>query len=989
MIYMKKLCFMAKKKTFLSIFFNSLIFFIFSLISLLLLANYIYAAPVMNNVDGVYTDDFTNNAGVPTRSYVNVNTSTSQLQLTNTTSQTSFVVPYRTSGNAITSVIKPLIIAGWDKLTINATIPENTTLKVQILSDYNSVWQDEIVPGNSAGIDVSSNPEIDISNVPIMGCAFDPVYGMDCGCDKVSSIKIKFLMTTSDTNVTPTVDNISVSWILNQGDLNPTSFSEDPWPATYGNQQNTAHTSFSNPEIYPAFKWLSDSHAGDPSYTNIWVLNDKILGSVGNSFSRFFALNRNTGEELWKIHSTYLNNGPAVIGQDGTFYAHDMLGDATKAIDTNTGNIKWLYNWMGEHGQGIVLADDGTLYYFRDSASSVNTTLVAQNPDGTIKNQTVFNVVPEGMSGEEKQMSYVTLGSGGIGYFFTYVQSTSTRQPTGKARLFAVKLDTAEIQWSYSGNFSDIAVDQNDVIYLTSYAPNYNPSKILTEKKVYALNSDGTLKWETTNDPDDGRGYRGKLLLTGNGILITARAVSYDNNDLVLIELIDSVDGSVVESFYSEDRYPYFVSSDGLGGFFYKSSYNKLDEEGNMYESRLIYSDEEGNKRWTIKYPYLTELEDLSISYGLDSFATDERGWLYGGFTKDVNDQNRDRVPSESFAKTYALAPWSLSVENDKETYELGEVVTFTVTTSMLEINPVFGGANKVQVLLDDATKIPLTYSHTDLSGETIWTGEYEIPSTETAGSYSYDVEAAQSYLKTDVVTHFDSPPAESDNSGIVVTSSIEILPDPTPTPKPKTSVPKAEVIQIPGGSGFLNRVMVTQPIKDSNTKGQSVLTIIFPETFSFNAYLSANHTSASTLSSIRQETQENTNASTNAGNLLIAGWSGGELMGFRQSNTIYWQVGSVQQIYYKAYPAEGKEAPVIIPSIQDKPSIIALKYSNSDLIPPGAPKTKFDENKLRLANSTDGINWQVISSSVVDTENKTVAAISRVGGYYVIVGRY
>ena len=51
----------------------------------------INAAPVYDYTEGIYTDDFAVNTGVPTRSYVNVNTTTGVLQLTNTTTQTSFV----------------------------------------------------------------------------------------------------------------------------------------------------------------------------------------------------------------------------------------------------------------------------------------------------------------------------------------------------------------------------------------------------------------------------------------------------------------------------------------------------------------------------------------------------------------------------------------------------------------------------------------------------------------------------------------------------------------------------------------------------------------------------------------------------------------------------------------------------------------------------------------------------------------------------------
>lgn len=216
--------------------------------------------------------------------------------------------------------------------------------------------------------------------------------------------------------------------------------------------------------------------------------------------------------------------------------------------------------------------------------------------------------------------------------------------------------------------------------------------------------------------------------------------------------------------------------------------------------------------------------------------------------------------------------------------------------------------------------------------------------------------------------------------------------PTATPTPEPSSgsssSKSKKEYVQIPGAiKALFSTALINRPIKDSNTKGQSVLAIIFPDTFDFNAYLSSNHTGAAKLSQIREELKQANNSITS--NLFIAGWSGGELMGFRERGTIYWQVSGVQHMFYKAYPAPGKDAPIIIPELQTKDSIIALKYTDSDLIPPGEPDTRFSEETLKLAYSLDGINWQIMSSSVVDTANNTVAALGRVAGYYTIVGRY
>jgi hypothetical protein len=57
-------------------------------------------------------------------------------------------------------------------------------------------------------------------------------------------------------------------------------------------------------------------------------------------------------------------------------------------------------------------------------------------------------------------------------------------------------------------------------------------------------------------------------------------------------------------------------------------------------------------------------------------------------------------------------------------------------------------------------------------------------------------------------------------------------------------------------------------------------------------------------------------------------------------------------------------------------------------LKPPGNPKKPFLAKNLKLAYSADGITWKILPTSVVDTKNHTVAALHKIGGYYMIVGK-
>ena len=282
-----------------------------------------------------------------------------------------------------------------------------------------------------------------------------------------------------------------------------------------------------------------------------------------------------------------------------------------------------------------------------------------------------------------------------------------------------------------------------------------------------------------------------------------------------------------------------------------------------------------------------------------------------------------------------------------------------------------------------DFAKVDLNTGLTDINWDSrIWTETFTVRSSLITKNYlivagSFNKVGAE-YRNSLAAFPYKTP---VDSSGADSTS--------TASTKHKDKA-KAEKVQIPHAVKKLFGLIVAKPVKDSNTNGQEVLSIVFKNTLDFDAYLSVNHTPVGDLPTIKeQNNQANSNTTANKGNLLVAGWQGHQLMGFKENKTIYWQIGNIQQMFYKAYPAAGKEAATIIPEVQHKSSIIALKYNKSQLIPPGEPNTKFSELKLKLAHSMDGSNWRIMSNSVVDPINNTVAAIDKLGGYYVIVASY
>jgi hypothetical protein len=200
------------------------------------------------------------------------------------------------------------------------------------------------------------------------------------------------------------------------------------------------------------------------------------------------------------------------------------------------------------------------------------------------------------------------------------------------------------------------------------------------------------------------------------------------------------------------------------------------------------------------------------------------------------------------------------------------------------------------------------------------------------------------------------------------------VVDDPVTT---STVVVGEETIQIPASSSFVSQNIITQPIKDSNTGGQDILGIIQPGTIIFDAYFSSNMVS---------KPSQIINLSNIPSNIVIGGNDG--IIGIKSLFTTYWQVGNIQQMWLKTYPPAGHSAAIIVRELQEKPSIVAFKYTDEHLKPIGRPDDRYNPKYFKIAHSIDGVNWKVLNNSVVDTTNKTVAVIDEIGGYYVLVNK-
>lgn len=181
----------------------------------------------------------------------------------------------------------------------------------------------------------------------------------------------------------------------------------------------------------------------------------------------------------------------------------------------------------------------------------------------------------------------------------------------------------------------------------------------------------------------------------------------------------------------------------------------------------------------------------------------------------------------------------------------------------------------------------------------------------------------------------------------------------------------------------------IFKPIRDSYTGNQVMSVVVESNTLSSDAYVSSVMTSPSAggfglLANPLAPQLPLTGIL--PGNAFLVGGDNGKL-GIRSACGTSWQVGNIQQIWFKTLPASSdKKAAIIIPELQKKPSILALSYTDFDLVPPGQPGSKFSQDSLKLAHSLDGRSWSVLPTSVVDSQHSTVAALDKIGGYYMIV---
>ncbi|MFZ2630502.1 MAG: hypothetical protein WA081_22460, partial [Desulfosalsimonadaceae bacterium] len=706
------------------------------------------------NPDGNYSDIFSDNAGLVTKSNVDVDMSSGFLKLTN--ADNTFLPPYHASGFAITRTIMPLSVVEWGVFSYTAVIPPGTSIKIQVLDECDDPFSDAQLPGNTVGFTANS---IDLSQLNLLDVARGThPEGSD---SKIARLRFKIILETTDVNVTPSIDSLVFTWKIKDDVLpTPSSLNNSGWPTSTVDYKGTYHTAYSNPQKYYAIKWKSvDLTRNDMFLNGFRIYQDSLIGMTWFDDPHFYQINRNNGNIQSEIPSSNHLMANDSIDQNGILYSNEIMHDIFSAIDLNTGKIKWTYAYGGGHGNSqTLIGKDGSIFtIYTPYPSHGKDTLYAFNPDGTIK---FTKDIQNPDNPYDGGAGYMSQGDDGTLYFAssTYDQNYQ-RQNLGK--LYAVNPNNGSVIWSNpigDANYNAPILDADGNIYVFEFV--WEDS--VNTKKYYSFHPGGTLRWQKEVD-ETFMGWQLAAYRDDGKIVALRRPNNY--NDSCLLDLINMADGSIESSTPINFASALFTDKDN--NTYLISWINDI--------SIIRIYDPDMELIWQCSAPSGSVNGNIQTSYGFDNLIQDEKGWLYSGFAKSVYDTtNWERQPDQQYVNFIGIAPWTLAatVESADELLP-GNTANFTVTTAMEALNPLTNGQNQVQIVIENGDKIPLTYSGINNNNETVWLGSYVIPSTFYPCVHTFTAEANSDSVKTGIPVHFDSSASGSENTGIMVTGSF------------------------------------------------------------------------------------------------------------------------------------------------------------------------------------------------------------------------
>ncbi len=264
--------------------------------------------------------------------------------------------------------------------------------------------------------------------------------------------------------------------------------SEIPWPEYRADYRHSGSSPYSTENNNGGIKWTCDWD-GDPFYYQpILGSNDTVFTFSRNDRGINLAKINSTGNIMKNI--TLVNNSslsvsymPTILDNNTILFLSETNYTSLNSIaylnayDYNL-NLKWKLNLElpDIHGSPPSIAPDGTIYVI------VNETLIAVDQNKTIKwKKTFFDENPLG----SYSVSSPVISDDNIIYVDTYGPPSPI-----KNRLYAINPNGSE-KWNYSiekyHNPSYLVVGTDNSIYCSFY--NYH------ERIMYSISPDGKLKW--------------------------------------------------------------------------------------------------------------------------------------------------------------------------------------------------------------------------------------------------------------------------------------------------------------------------------------------------------------------------------------------------------------------------------------------------------------------------------------------------------------
>ncbi len=349
--------------------------------------------------------------------------------------------------------------------------------------------------------------------------------------------------------------NDSISIFPVKAQSSSSALANSSWPMLGHDVQHTGEAAVQGPQNNSTVWELK---------TGGWMDSSQALGSDGTIYfvgSNTFDLHNDTlyavnpnGTLKWRSEGCDVTFKSApLIGADNTIY---LSGSSILYAFYPNGTSKWQYKAQDSTGMSSpAIASDGTIYFANANK------FYAVNSNGTLKwitNETNLTA---------SHFSAPALSPDGIIYF--------GGGPDGNA-LYAINPD-GSVKWSFplegigQGVYSP-AVDQNGTIYFTTEVYDSEGSKL-----SYAVNSNGTEKWNFKISADQSFSTYNSPVLGSNGTVYLA------SNKGAVYAL--SSDGKLKWKYQTDSKLPieYAMAVDSNGTLYFGSDYlYAIDANGTL-----------------------------------------------------------------------------------------------------------------------------------------------------------------------------------------------------------------------------------------------------------------------------------------------------------------------------------------------------------------------------------------------------------------------